>query len=236
MLATGADLGVVPKGVEFLLETIHHKFKANFFEIYNETVIDLLNASTTESKSNAICDGKVTNLHSIDIASADHFNATLKKIIERRKMSATSRNSGSSRSHAVIQLELKGEYANNMKKQVFESNIMFLDLAGSENANDHLDDIESGKRKIEMANINKSLNNFRTVIESLKKKEPATDFRSSKLTHLLKPCLTKNTKTLLLTTISQENKHLSSSKASLALAQLAGQIQIKNVTQNLCEN
>lgn len=79
-----------------------------------------------------------------------------------------------------------------------------------------------------MTNINKSVNNFRNVIESLKKKEAAPDFRSSKLTYMLKPALTTN-KTLIITTISQKNEHFSPSKNSLMLARSASEIKTNTV-------
>lgn len=232
MTETESDLGIIPRSVEYILQAIpgHYKFFVKCFEIYNETFIDLMNKSIKQTKSIAISE-HVANLQSIEIDSAERFNVTLKEAIERRQKSATSRNASSSRSHAVFQIELQGQYAN-AHAQIIKSNIIFLDLAGCENATDHFDDIESNKRQIEMKNINLSVSNFRTVIESLKKGDVA-DYRSSKLTHFLKPYLTQNTKTLLLTTISQETKHLSSSKETLLLAQSAGQIQIKGVKPNL---
>lgn len=154
----------------------HFKFKAKFFEIYNEVLTDLLNTDP-KAKSIVISNGKVANLQFIDIQSTEQFNEILRDAFDRRKVSATLRNSGSSRSHAVIQIEMEG-LDKNSKNQVIQSNIMFLDLAGCENANDHLNDIENEKRQEEMANINKSVSNFRTVIESLKKKRKQLIFEA----------------------------------------------------------
>lgn len=240
MIGSDADFGVVPRSVEYLLGCLtgHYTFKAKFFEIYNECFIDLLaDNSLTNSKSNVNHANAGTqferdsNLKMIQIESTAQFNETLKKVNENRKVSATARNSSSSRSHAVIQIKVDGKYANEKGEKIVSS-VMFLDLAGCENVNDHLDNIDRGKTQNEMKNINKSVSNFQTVIESLKKKETAPDFRSSKLTYLLKPSLTTNTKTLMITTISQETKYLSTSKASLAVAQSAGQIKIKDVKKN----
>lgn len=244
MIGSEAELGIVPRSLEYLLECIpgHYKFKAKFFEIYKENLIDLLNNQThTNNKpigiyntllSTGVKVERVSNLESIEIQSAVQFNETFKKVNDRRKVTATARNASSSRSHSVIQIEVEGMFAN-VKGERIESTVMFLDLAGCENANDHLDNNTRTTTQIEMANINKSVSNFQIVIESLKNKESAPDFRSSKLTHLLKPYLTTNTKSLMITTISQEKKHLSTSKASLALTQSAGQIKIKDVKRNL---
>lgn len=243
MIGSDADAGLVPRSVEYLLECIPggYKFEAKFYEIYNENLIDLLDPNEKPDKPIAIhkialANGtsveKVVNLKSVEIVSGAHFNDLLKDINNRRKVSATARNKGSSRSHAVIEIKLEGILANE-KGEKIQSNIRFLDLAGCESANDHLDNNDRAKTQSEMANINKSVNNFQTVIESLKNKEPSPDFRSSKLTYLLKTSLTMYTKTLMITTISQAKKYQSTSKASLTVTQSAGKIQIKNVTKNL---
>lgn len=244
MFGNDADLGLVPRSIDYLLQCMpgYYRFKANFFEIYNENFTDLLkDEGHITSKSIAIYKTtlktgasveKVANLESIEIVSAEQFIETMKKVHVRRKSCATARNAGSSRSHAIIQIEVEGKYAN-IRGEKIESSIMFLDLAGCENGNDHLDDTGRGTAQNEMTNINKSVSSFQTVIQSLKNKEPATDFRSSKLTYLLKPCLTTNTKTLLITTISQEKKYLYTSKASLAVTRTAGQLKIKDLKRNL---
>ena len=213
MIGSGAD-GMIPRSMKYLIECIpgQYQFKAHFFEIYNESLIDLLKENShTDSKRIAIYDGKVTNLETVEIKTASQFNEILRNVDSRRKKSETTRNSCSSRSHGVIQIEVKGKFVNNESKRV-ESNIMFLDLAGCENANDHLHNTNRGTTQTEMAKINKSVTNFQTVIESLKNGDLAPDFRSSKLTHLLKPCLTTNTKTSIITNISQEDKFLSTTQ------------------------
>lgn len=229
MLGSENDFGIVPRSMEFLFSRMPEgsKIKAKFFEIYNENFIDLLEGSDeiesktivigTVSLKNGEKTEKVMNATEIDIQSSEQFNEVLQKVNGRRKVSETVRNSRSSRSHGIVQIEFVAKYNNSL---------MFLDLAGCENSNDHFE-IDRQTRQQEMTNINKSVSNFRTVIESLKKKESAPDFRSSKLTRLLKPCLTKNSKTLIITTISQGEHHISTSRETLELAQSAGKIYIK---------
>lgn len=170
--------GMVPRGLKYLFDCIpeRYEFKANFCEIYNETFIDLLKGEKIE---------KIVNLETIAIESPTQFSEVLQKVNDRRKKTETNRNRGSSRSHCVIQIEVKGTFANE-EDRIVKSKVVFLDFAGCENSNDHLENI-GGTTQIEMSNINKSVNNFQRVIDSLKNKDPAPDFRSSKLTHLLKP-------------------------------------------------
>lgn len=231
MYRSTADCGIIPRSIEFLLKNgrSHVDLHCSIFEIYNETFIDLLRY-TGEAVDKPVClmMDQISNVKEVCIESITHFNEVLKEANDRRKIASTQRNHGSSRSHAIVRLRLSG--TSNEKN--FESTLMLLDLAGTENANDHLDEAGRDKRIAEMGKINKSVSRLRAVIEDLKKGETDTDFRSSKLTHLLKPCLTKNTNTLLITTISPEVKYLSASKESLGLAKSAIKIKIKNVKQN----
>lgn len=240
MIGSQRDFGIIPRSFDYLLKCIPglHQFKLSCFEIYNENIKDLLSEDNSHSKPITIqstaqsIGAHVANLEAIEIDSVGQFNEKLNKVVERRKKSATARNASSSRSHAVIQIGLEGQFANKNCERI-KSSVTFLDLAGCENFNDHLDTNSRGTTQNEMTKINQSLNNFHTVIESLRKREPHTDFRSSKLTHFLKPCLTLNTKTIMITTISQEKKYLATSKASLAITESAGKIQINDVKKNL---
>lgn len=229
MEGTISELGVLPQSIGFLLTNMisQHKMNVSFYEIYNETLYDLLKESTDDCKkidiftcqtSNGAKVERVTNLKEVQISNRQEFCEILAKVNQRRKVSATDRNLQSSRSHAVIQISLR-------TSGTVASNIMFLDLAGSENLNDHSNSNDDNNRVLEMRNINKSVGQLRNVIESLKKKESAVDYRSSKLTYLLKPSLTRNCKTLIITTISQATKYFTSSKESMALAQSAAQIK-----------
>lgn len=218
MFGSHADFGIIPRSVEFLFANIpnQYKVKASFMEIYNEKFNDLL-----KNQSIATLNEKLK----INIDSYEQFFNVLEKISKLRKQSATSLNPSSSRSHAVIELELNKNLASTADKTV-ASRITFFDIAGCESSHYVPHGYENHERQNEMAYIHKSINNFRTVIESLKRNEAAPDFRSSKLTYMLKPALTSTkTKTLILTNISQKEEHFHSSKNSLLLAQSACQIK-----------
>jgi kinesin family protein 2/24 len=66
-----------------------------------------------------------------------------------RVTSQNGTNNDSSRSHAILQIGLK-------KKNKMHGKIVFIDLAGSERAADHADQLEKQTR-IDGAEINKSL-------------------------------------------------------------------------------
>lgn len=229
MHGTEEDPGMIPNCVEFLLNakpTCNLQIQCSMFEIYNEMIHDLI---IGEKKSKA--EGQAKNLMEVRIESMERFRDLSALSNRRRKVAATERNCNSSRSHAVVQLKLKGSFNDDS----FESTLMLLDLAGAENANDHLesDGENQPQRAGEMKNINQSLCAFNTVIEKLSKNEKAVDFRSSKLTHILKPFISSNCKTLMIATAAQELKYMSAFKASLSLTSKARQIKIPNVKRNV---
>lgn len=185
-----------------------YQIKASCVEIYNETFNDLLKKGTIAT---------LNEKQQINIESFEQFRSFVVKISKQRKQLAIIGNPASSRSHVVIELEISN--VTNAANRTIR--ITFIDIAGCEPHN-----FECQEKRNEMSNIHKSINSFRTVIESLNRKEPSPDFRSSKLTHILKPTLTsKNTKILLLTHISQKIEQFSSSKNSLSLARSASEIK-----------
>lgn len=231
MYGTANEPGVIPNSMSFLIEHFQtyadFEITASFYEIYNEKVIDLLCESEekSEAKIGLVKDqegkmeDRVKNLREGKIESLTHFNDFLKASKKRRRNAATKRSGNSSRSHSIVEISLK--YLRGDTK--LEPNILFLDLAGCENGNDHLDDANRQQRNTEMAMINKSISSFTTVMNSLKLGSGGTDFRSSKLTHVLKRCFT-NSKMLLIATASQEKKFLSTSKETFKLANIAEKI------------
>lgn len=216
--------GIIPNAIKFLIENDTNselQIYCSCYEIYNDTIADLIkgNGSTIDV---AINHGCVDNLKEVQIQSIEHFQNIFASANANRKVAETNRNTSSSRSHAAIQVRLNRVVDN---KNV-ESNLILFDLAGNENANDHIDGGSKEKRSEEMSKINKSLLAFRTVMDSL---ENGTfpDYRSSKLMFMLKPYFTSKFKTLIITTISQDSKYFSTSKESLSLAAKA--IKIKTI-------
>lgn len=232
------DPGVMINSVEYLINSQKGslEIKCSITEIYNEKLTDLLRDVSDGDESVCIrsitsisgsTEKRLVNMKEVPIRSLEDFIHAFTSAKKRRKVAATQRNNGSSRSHAILQFNLKGK----INDKIFESNLMIVDLAGAENANDHLSTGDTAMRATEMNKINKSLCTFGAVIQKLKANEIA-DYRSSLLTQLLKESLTANTKTLLLTTISQEKNYFSSSKHSLCQAEMAKGIKITNVKPN----
>uniref|UniRef100_A0A671EA11 Kinesin family member 24 n=1 Tax=Rhinolophus ferrumequinum TaxID=59479 RepID=A0A671EA11_RHIFE len=113
---------------------------------------------------------------------------------KERSTGATGVNADSSRSHAVIQIQIKDS-----AKRTF-GRISFIDLAGSERAADARD--SDRQTKMEGAEINQSLLALKECIRALDQEHTHTPFRQSKLTQVLKDSFIGNAKTCMIANVS----------------------------------
>jgi hypothetical protein len=127
-------------------------------------------------------------------------------------------NATSSRAHTVNQIIFQQKFFDDQNKneRTLVSNIVLIDLAGSERANatgaagGQIED--AATRMKEGANINKSLTTLGRVIQTLakncaekaagRKPKDMVPYRDSKLTHVLKPFLGGNCKTAMIAALS----------------------------------
>lgn len=113
-----------------------------------------------------------------------------------RTSGSTGANSESSRSHAILQMQLKHN------GKVF-GKMSFIDLAGSERG---ADTINTNKQtKMDGAEINKSLLALKECIRALDLEKKHLPFRGSKLTQVLKDSFTGNSKTTMIANVSPAN-------------------------------
>uniref|UniRef100_A0A8C9UX14 Kinesin family member 24 n=1 Tax=Spermophilus dauricus TaxID=99837 RepID=A0A8C9UX14_SPEDA len=113
---------------------------------------------------------------------------------KERSTGATGVNADSSRSHAIIQIQIKDS-----AKRTF-GRISFIDLAGSERAADARD--SDRQTKMEGAEINQSLLALKECIRALDQEHTHTPFRQSKLTQVLKDSFIGNAKTCMIANVS----------------------------------
>lgn len=110
-----------------------------------------------------------------------------------RITSQNSTNSDSSRSHAILQIELRAG------KRV-HGKLAFIDLAGCERGADTLE--QNKQTKIDGAEINKSLLALKECIRALDQGKNHTPFRGSKLTMVLKDSFSGFCKTVMIGNIA----------------------------------
>ncbi|NXM14200.1 KIF24 protein, partial [Ploceus nigricollis] len=167
----------------------------SFYEIYCGQLYDLLNG---RKRLFAREDGKhvvqIVGLQEVQVDSVDQLLEVILKGGKERSTGATAVNSDSSRSHAIIQIQIK-DTAN----RAF-GRISFIDLAGSERAADAKD--SDRQTKMEGAEINQSLLALKECIRALDQEHTHTPFRQSKLTQVLKDSFIGNSKTCMIANVS----------------------------------
>lgn len=151
---------------------------------------------------------------------------------EYRTMSPTEANATSSRSHAVLQINVSSKDRNaSVNEPHTMATLSIIDLAGSERASATKN---RGERLIEGANINKSLLALGSCINALcdPRKRNHVPYRNSKLTRLLKFSLGGNCRTVMIVCVSPSSAHFDETQNTLRYANRAKNIQTK-VTKNV---
>eukprot|EP01060_Flectonema_neradi_P032934 TRINITY_DN537_c0_g1_i2.p1 TRINITY_DN537_c0_g1~~TRINITY_DN537_c0_g1_i2.p1 ORF type:complete len:735 (+),score=162.60 TRINITY_DN537_c0_g1_i2:64-2268(+) len=202
------------------------KLLCSFLEIYNESIHDLLNPQETydfnPNNSNTlkheirIIDNEaiVTNIREEEVCDPRHVYELLRIANDNRRTAGTKMNERASRSHSVFIMKIKGY--NEATRQEISGQLNLIDLAGSERL---AKSGAEGNRLRETQHINKSLACLGDVIAALGKGDGAhVPFRQSKLTHLLQPSMTNESKTLMFVNINPVPDHLKESLCSLRFA------------------
>lgn len=178
----------------------------SFYEIYGRKIFDLLNdrqrlfAREDAEKVINICglsEHQVTDIQEIFdvITSGSAYRAA----------GQTSANAESSRSHAVLQVEVRERQGNGRKAPKTIGRISFIDLAGNERGADTFDC--DRKTRMEGAEINKSLLALKECIRALGMGKSHVPFRGSILTEVLRDSFTGNSRTTMISTISPSAQH-----------------------------
>ncbi|KAJ4292851.1 tubulin-dependent ATPase kip3 [Collariella sp. IMI 366227] len=208
----------------------------SYLEIYNETIRDLLvpggskqGLMLREDSNQAVTVAGLTSHHPRDV------QEVMDMIVqgnEYRTVSPTAANAVSSRSHAVLQINIAQKDRNaDVNEPHTMATLSIIDLAGSERASATKN---RGERLLEGANINKSLLALGSCINALcdPRKKNHVPYRNSKLTRLLKFSLGGNCKTVMIVCVSPSSEHFDETQNTLRYANRAKNIQTK-VTRNV---
>ncbi|KAJ4368569.1 tubulin-dependent ATPase kip3 [Didymella sp. IMI 355093] len=240
---TPSDPGIIFLTMQELFEKISERSEEkvtevtlSYLEIYNETIRDLLveDGSKTslmlrEDSNQAVSVAGLTSHRPTDV------NEVMEMIVrgnDLRTMSPTEANATSSRSHAVLQINVSSKDRNaSVNEPHTMATLSIIDLAGSERASATKN---RGARLTEGANINKSLLALGSCINALcdVRKHNHIPYRNSKLTRLLKFSLGGNCKTVMIVCVSPSSVHFDETQNTLRYANRAKNIQTK-VTKNV---
>ncbi|GME96410.1 unnamed protein product [[Candida] boidinii] len=234
--------------IEECKETKIIELSVSYLEIYNEKIRDLLNTNTSYSNNQDL-----TNIPSLELREDENKRITVRnlsthipKSVEdvmdmivignrNRTVSPTEANATSSRSHAVLQINVvQRSRTADLKEEHTFATLSIIDLAGSERASATKN---RGVRLYEGANINKSLLSLGNCINALcdPRRRGHIPYRDSKLTRLLKFSLGGNCKTVMIVCVSPSSQHYDETLNTLKYANRAKEIKTKIVRnhQNL---
>ncbi|KAI5961641.1 KIP3 [Candida pseudojiufengensis] len=217
--------------IEELSDTKLIDISLSYLEIYNETIRDLLNPETDykklvirEDSNNKIT---VSNLSSHRPESVNEVMHLIMAGNANRTSSPTEANATSSRSHAVLQINVvQRNRTGDIKEEHTFATLSIIDLAGSERA---AATKNRGVRLNEGANINKSLLALGNCINALcdPKRRNHVPYRDSKLTRLLKFSLGGNCKTVMIVCVAPSSIHYDETLNTLKYADRAKEIKTK---------
>lgn len=171
----------------------------SFYEIYCGKLFDLLqNRELVKCLEDANQKVNIMGLTEVPVDSVEKIMQVIGNGLDIRTSGVTGANDDSSRSHAILQMDLKKR-----KNNKVHSRMSFIDLAGSERGADTVD--QNKQTRIDGAEINKSLLALKECIRALDLEKKHLPFRGSKLTQVLKDSFTGNSKTTMIANVSPAN-------------------------------
>ena len=240
MLGTIKKEGIMTRSITDLFKLLNNKknkefkMEVSYIEIYNEIIRDLLK------------EGNVIDIHEdpnigiilqgvkeVEVENNDTFYDLLSIGNRKRTTGSTNNNETSSRSHAVLRINLYNQDRNS-NNLVF-GKLMMVDLAGSEKTSINSNN-NNAVRQNEGKNINKSLLSLGQCINALAQKNQFVPYRNSKLTRILKDCLGGNSRIVMISTISPSIYNIDETINTLLYSNRAKNIQTiikKNVVSTI---
>ncbi|KAL3668700.1 hypothetical protein V7S43_005996 [Phytophthora oleae] len=229
--------GIIPRSIDLIINCCEEltamgwnfSLMVTFYEIYNETIRDLLTMeNTSDVKHNIRTDNRgrnyVEGLTEVFIdfdQAAEQVDEIVNLAACNRSVDRTDMNAHSSRSHSIFALKIRG--FNEAQNTEVEGNLSLVDLAGSERlSRSHA----TGDRLKEAQAINKSLSALADVFQALAKKSSHVPYRNSKLTYALQPALSGEGKTLMMANLSPTYASLDETLCSMRFAQKVSQCEL----------
>ncbi|KAK4504452.1 hypothetical protein PRZ48_005368 [Zasmidium cellare] len=218
--------------IDDVRETKDCEITMSYLEIYNEKIRDLLSLDET-GKPNLML--REDNNQVVSVAGlSSHKPKNVAEVMDivlrgnaNRTQSPTEANATSSRSHAVLQVNVSLKDRNaSVNEPVTFATLSIIDLAGSERASATKN---RGVRLQEGANINKSLLALGSCINALCELRKHIPFRNSTLTRLLKFSLGGNCRTVMIVCVSPSSAHFDETQNTLRYANRAKNIRTKSV-------
>ena len=227
--------GLIVRSIAYLFEAVRayatkFQVRASCLEIYNETVIDLLDKkgeALAVRFDTAAGSFFVDRLAEVQCGSDSEVIRLFAKGMEMRRVAEHQLNRDSSRSHCLLTVHIDSVQMVDGHEQQCRGKITFVDLAGSERLKDSQ---SAGSTLKETGSINRSLFTLGKVISSLcDKKSVKAPYRDSKLTQLLMDSVGGTSMTIMLACISPSQHSVAETLRTLDYAARAKNIKNKPV-------
>ncbi|CAA9991245.1 kinesin-13, putative [Plasmodium knowlesi strain H] len=168
----------------------------SFYEIYCGKLYDLLQkrkmvAALENGKKEVI----VKDLKILRVYSKEELISKMIDGVMLRKIGVNSQNDESSRSHAILNIDVK-----DIHKNISLGKIAFIDLAGSERGADTV--AQNKQTQTDGANINRSLLALKECIRAMDSDKHHIPFRDSELTKVLRDIFVGKSKSIMIANIS----------------------------------
>ncbi|XP_074273635.1 kinesin-like protein KIN-7B [Silene latifolia] len=224
--------GITELAIEDIYEHMRNNRQRDFalkisaLEIYNETVVDLLNRSSgplrllDDPEKGTIVEKLVEEV----AKDSQHLKHLIGVCEAQRQVGETALNDKSSRSHQIIRLTIESRLKESSGcVKSFIASLNLVDLAGSERASQTR---SVGLRLKEGRHINRSLLTLTQVIRKLSagKRTGHIPYRESKLTRILQTSLGGNARTAIICTLSPALSHVEQSRNTLLFATSAKEV------------
>lgn len=198
----------------------------SYFEIYGGRCQDLLNNRLRlQVREDGSGDVVVGDLQEIAADTPESLSEIIEIGNQNRTTHATESNDESSRSHAICQIMLR-------KGEKLVGRLSLIDLAGSERGADTKS--HNQQRRLEGAEINKSLLALKECIRALDNNKSHVPYRGSKLTLVLKDSFTREkARTVMIATVSPA---ASSADHTLNTLRYADRIKERKVGAQAAQN
>ena len=200
-----------------------YTFEISVFEVYNETIIDLLNPKNLDInlKINASTGFfHIPGITKLGVTAPSDIHKVMAQASRCRSVSSTNSNEQSSRSHLITWIQMKITTPSN--KQI-ESKLSLVDLAGSERLN------KSGAVGVvakEGMHINKSLSALGDVINARVSRSSHVPYRNSVLTSALQDCIAGESKTLVILQVNPSHDSVEETYTSLVFASRVREVEV----------
>ncbi|KAJ3993002.1 kinesin-domain-containing protein, partial [Lentinula boryana] len=247
MEGSSTEPGIIPRSVKDLFDmseegkesgrVMSFEVHMSYLELYKDDAFDLLVSQSTHEKlpirTNAKGETFVVGLTRVPIRSFEDWKNVFRAASQNRTTGATLLNRASSRSHAMLSIELEVITAPTpeTREMTYSGKINLVDLAGSENNKHTGNSLANPTRLAESAAINKSLSTLGQVVHALNTGASRVPYRDSNLTRLLSASLGGKAlgKTILLCNLAPGVKFRSDVLNTLNFASRTKNIETKTV-------